>query len=226
MELFHLQEEAPGMVFWHPNGWTIYRTLEDYMRRRLSARGLPRNQDPAGGRPRPLGTLGPLGGLSREHVHRRGGRGRRQGKADQRAQADELPLPCAGLQSGPEKLPRPAAAAGRIRLLPPLRILRAPCTASCGCAASPRTTRISSAPKTRSKANAPISSRSCPRSTRTSASTASRSSFPPAPRFASATMRPGTRSKARWKTPSRRPATPMRSTPAKAPSTGPSSTSS
>ena len=34
MELFHLQEEAPGMVFWHPNGWTIYRTLEDYMRRR------------------------------------------------------------------------------------------------------------------------------------------------------------------------------------------------
>ena len=35
MELFHLQEEAPGMVFWHPNGWTIYRELEDYMRRRL-----------------------------------------------------------------------------------------------------------------------------------------------------------------------------------------------
>ena len=32
MELFHLQEEAPGMVFWHPNGWQIYRTLEDYMR--------------------------------------------------------------------------------------------------------------------------------------------------------------------------------------------------
>ena len=35
MELFHLQEEAPGMVFWHPNGWMIYRTLEDYMRGRL-----------------------------------------------------------------------------------------------------------------------------------------------------------------------------------------------
>jgi threonyl-tRNA synthetase len=39
MELFHLQEEAPGMVFWHPNGWTIYRALEDYMRRRLRAAG-------------------------------------------------------------------------------------------------------------------------------------------------------------------------------------------
>ena len=37
MDLFHLQEEAPGMVFWHPNGWTVYRTLEDYMRKRLRA---------------------------------------------------------------------------------------------------------------------------------------------------------------------------------------------
>jgi threonyl-tRNA synthetase len=39
MELFHLQEEAPGMVFWHPNGWTIYRQLEDYMRGRQKAAG-------------------------------------------------------------------------------------------------------------------------------------------------------------------------------------------
>ncbi|WP_445363796.1 threonine--tRNA ligase [Microbulbifer sp. ANSA003] len=33
-DLFHIQEEAPGMVFWHPNGWTIYSTIEQYMRRR------------------------------------------------------------------------------------------------------------------------------------------------------------------------------------------------
>jgi threonyl-tRNA synthetase len=39
MELFHLQEEAPGMVFWHPNGWTVYRQLEDYMRGRLRTAG-------------------------------------------------------------------------------------------------------------------------------------------------------------------------------------------
>ena len=39
MELFHIQEEAPGMVFWHPNGWTIYRQLEDYMRGRLRTAG-------------------------------------------------------------------------------------------------------------------------------------------------------------------------------------------
>ncbi|SFQ97228.1 threonine--tRNA ligase [Poseidonocella sedimentorum] len=33
MELFHMQEEAPGQVFWHPNGWKVYTTLQDYMRR-------------------------------------------------------------------------------------------------------------------------------------------------------------------------------------------------
>jgi threonyl-tRNA synthetase len=37
MGLFHLQEEAVGSVFWHPKGWRLYRTVEDYMRRRLDA---------------------------------------------------------------------------------------------------------------------------------------------------------------------------------------------
>jgi threonyl-tRNA synthetase len=32
MDLFHIQDEAPGMVFWHANGWTLYQTLETYMR--------------------------------------------------------------------------------------------------------------------------------------------------------------------------------------------------
>ena len=35
MNLFHFQEEAPGMVFWHPNGWTIYRLLENFIRNKL-----------------------------------------------------------------------------------------------------------------------------------------------------------------------------------------------
>jgi len=35
LDLFHLQEEATGSVFWHPRGWTLYRTIESYMRRRL-----------------------------------------------------------------------------------------------------------------------------------------------------------------------------------------------
>lgn len=39
MELFHLQEEAPGMVFWHPKGWTLWQTIEQYMRRLLNQHG-------------------------------------------------------------------------------------------------------------------------------------------------------------------------------------------
>ncbi len=39
MNLFHLQEEAVGSVFWHPKGWKLYRTSETYVRRRLEANG-------------------------------------------------------------------------------------------------------------------------------------------------------------------------------------------
>ncbi len=38
-DLFHIQEEGRGMVFWHPKGWTLYRVVEDYMRRQLDAAG-------------------------------------------------------------------------------------------------------------------------------------------------------------------------------------------
>ncbi|MBV0912566.1 threonine--tRNA ligase [Anianabacter salinae] len=37
MDLFHMQEEAPGQVFWHPNGWMVYTQLQDYMRRKQRA---------------------------------------------------------------------------------------------------------------------------------------------------------------------------------------------
>lgn len=39
LDLFHLQEEAPGMIFWHENGWWIWREIEAYMRRKLDAAG-------------------------------------------------------------------------------------------------------------------------------------------------------------------------------------------
>jgi threonyl-tRNA synthetase len=39
LDLFHQQEEAVGSVFWHPKGWTLYRTIENYIRRRLEAAG-------------------------------------------------------------------------------------------------------------------------------------------------------------------------------------------
>jgi threonyl-tRNA synthetase len=39
MDLFHLQEESVGSIFWHPNGWKLYRITEAYLRRRLDAAG-------------------------------------------------------------------------------------------------------------------------------------------------------------------------------------------
>jgi threonyl-tRNA synthetase len=39
MDLFHIQEEAVGSIFWHPKGWKLYRTIEAYLRRRLDAAG-------------------------------------------------------------------------------------------------------------------------------------------------------------------------------------------
>ncbi len=39
MNLFHMQEEAPGQIFWHPNGWRIYTGLQDYMRRMQDKNG-------------------------------------------------------------------------------------------------------------------------------------------------------------------------------------------
>ncbi|MDO6388331.1 threonine--tRNA ligase [Uliginosibacterium sp. 31-12] len=39
LDLFHLQDEAPGMVFWHPKGWTLWQAVEQYMRGRLNAAG-------------------------------------------------------------------------------------------------------------------------------------------------------------------------------------------
>jgi threonyl-tRNA synthetase len=39
LELFHLQEQAVGSVFWHPKGWTLFRTIENYLRKRLDAAG-------------------------------------------------------------------------------------------------------------------------------------------------------------------------------------------
>lgn len=35
LDLFHMQDEAPGMVFWHPNGWTLWQEVEQYMRRQF-----------------------------------------------------------------------------------------------------------------------------------------------------------------------------------------------
>ena len=39
LKLFHIQEEATGQVFWHPRGWTLYRTLEEFIRNKIQKKG-------------------------------------------------------------------------------------------------------------------------------------------------------------------------------------------
>ncbi|MBF1265312.1 MAG: threonine--tRNA ligase [Neisseria sicca] len=39
LDLFHLQDEAPGMVFWHPKGWALWQTIEQHMRKELNGAG-------------------------------------------------------------------------------------------------------------------------------------------------------------------------------------------
>ena len=47
MDLFHLDAEDPGQIFWHPNGWTIYTTMQDYMRRMVRRDGYQEVNTPA-----------------------------------------------------------------------------------------------------------------------------------------------------------------------------------
>jgi len=56
--LFHTQEEAVGSVFWHPKGWTLWRTIEQYMRGRLAGGRLCRGTHAAAHRPRALEKSG------------------------------------------------------------------------------------------------------------------------------------------------------------------------
>ena len=47
MDLFHLDPENPGQIFWHPNGWTIYTTIQDYMRKQVKRDGYLEVNTPA-----------------------------------------------------------------------------------------------------------------------------------------------------------------------------------
>ena len=46
LDLYHLEEESPGMIFWHPAGWSIYRRLEDFIRARMRAHGYEEVRSP------------------------------------------------------------------------------------------------------------------------------------------------------------------------------------
>ena len=70
MDLFHLQAEAHGSVFWHPKGFILWRQLEAYMRRRLDAAGYAEVKTPQLMDASQWEKIGPLGQISREYVRR------------------------------------------------------------------------------------------------------------------------------------------------------------
>ena len=55
LDLFHMQEEAPGMVFWHPKGWALWQQVEQYMRRVYRDNGYQEVRGPQILRPQPVG---------------------------------------------------------------------------------------------------------------------------------------------------------------------------
>ena len=68
LDLFHFADEAPGSVFWHPKGWSLFLKLIDYMRRRQGEAGYIEVNTPDVMDPEPLGNVRPLVQLSGEHV--------------------------------------------------------------------------------------------------------------------------------------------------------------
>ena len=129
MDLFHFQEEGPGVVFWHAKGWTMFQELIAYMRRRLEGR-LRRGERAADPRQVALGDFRPLGLVPGEHVRR--AERRRTRPSDKRWFALK-PMNCPGhvmiFKHGLKILPRPAGPAhGGVRHRPPLRAVGRACT--------------------------------------------------------------------------------------------------
>ena len=89
-----MQDEAPGMVFWHPKGWTLWQQVEQYMRRVYRDNGYQEVRCPQILDVSLWETIGPLGELQGEHVHHGVGEPRLRGEAD------ELPRPHPDLQHG------------------------------------------------------------------------------------------------------------------------------
>lgn len=131
MDLFHFQPEAQGSVFWHPNGYLIWRALESYIRRRLDADGYVEVKTPQLLDSQLWRTSGHWGKF-RENMfivpdevpdasdEDTDPNSVRQVEPDG-AEAHELSGPRADLQAGHEILSRPADPHGRVRLLSPKR---------------------------------------------------------------------------------------------------------
>ena len=116
MDLFHFQEEGPGVVFWHPKGWELFQGLINYIRRRQNAAGYREVNSPQILDKSLWETSGHWETGPREHVHHRD-----RGRARVRHQADELPGPRPDLQARAALLSRAAVPRRRVRHGAPLR---------------------------------------------------------------------------------------------------------
>src|SRR3990167_5864157 len=114
MDLFHMQEEGRGMVFWHPKGWVLWRGLEAYMRRRRHTGGYLHVKTPHV--------------LARAKLVQQ----REGGGVGLIFKAGDLPGPRADLECRPALLQGAADAHGRVRRLSPLRAVRRPARADAG----------------------------------------------------------------------------------------------
>ena len=119
LDLFHMQEEAPGLVFWHPKGWTLWQQVEQYMRARV-----PRQRLPGSDAARRSWTAALWEKSGHWENYRENMFTTDVGEPRLRDQADELPGPRPDLQPGHAQLPRPAAALRRVRRVPPQRAVR------------------------------------------------------------------------------------------------------
>ena len=118
MDLFHFQEEGPGVVFWHPKGWELFQSLINYMRRRQNAVGYREVNGPQMLDKSLWETSGHWEWF-RENMFAT----RDRGQARVRHQADELPGPHPDLQARAAVLPRAALSGRRVRHRAPLRAL-------------------------------------------------------------------------------------------------------
>ena len=118
LDLFHLQEEAPGSVFWHPHGWRLFQDLIGYMRGRQEAAGYVEVNTPDV-MDRSLWETSGHWFNYRDNMFTT----QTEESRDLRAEADELSRRRADLQAGHQELPRPADPHGRVRQGAPLRAL-------------------------------------------------------------------------------------------------------
>ena len=124
MDLFHFQEEGPGVVFWHAKGWKMFQNLVSYMRRRLDEHGYQEVNAPQVLDKSLWETSGHWGWYRENMFKVHGCRRRYRRRPRLRAEADELPGPRPDLQARPEVLPRSADQACGIRRRASLRAVR------------------------------------------------------------------------------------------------------